>query len=227
MQLCGIYKITNTVTNKIYIGSSSHISRRWNTHKRELSNKTHSNKKLQRAWNKYGSEIFIFSIIEECEKNKLVEKEQNYINMLKPEYNTLKTAYSALGHTLSDEAKQKIREKATGRVFSKETIQKMREAKLGKVSPRKGCKLTQEQIEKTRLAKLGQRHPNRKMGSNDKLTREAILQIHRLGANYKVDNTIKHALATKFNVSDRHIVRILTGKRHREDYYLFHGKYPD
>ena len=224
MKLCGVYQIINTTNKKIYIGSSSHLMRRWNTHKYELSRETHSNNKLQRAWNKYGVGSFVFSILEECEKDQLIKREQYYLDTLNPEYNILKIAYSSLGHTVSDEAKQKIREKAMGRTFSEETLQKMRDAKIGKPSPRKGCKLTPEQIENARITKTGQRHPNRKMGDNDKLTKEHILQIHNLSVN---QNKNKHELAKLFNVSDRHIVRILTGRRQREAFYLFHGKYPD
>ena len=50
----GIYKITNTINNQIYIGSAIDIKDRWRCHKRDLLKYKHYNKKLQHAWNKYG-----------------------------------------------------------------------------------------------------------------------------------------------------------------------------
>lgn len=59
----GIYKIQNAINNKIYIGESLDILRRWEEHINELKNKIHYNKKLQNDWNKYGEENFTFNII--------------------------------------------------------------------------------------------------------------------------------------------------------------------
>ena len=58
----GVYKITNKITNDFYIGSSKDIYKRWNRHKNELNKKKHINIILQRAWNKYGSDNFLFEI---------------------------------------------------------------------------------------------------------------------------------------------------------------------
>lgn len=77
--ISGIYKITNNVNGKFYIGSSQNISRRWYDHKRELRIQKHHNKYLQRAWNKYGEENFSFEIVEECKVEELSDREQLYI----------------------------------------------------------------------------------------------------------------------------------------------------
>jgi group I intron endonuclease len=50
----GIYKITNIVTNKLYVGSSIDIKRRKYEHIRLLKNNKHNNIHLQNAYNKYG-----------------------------------------------------------------------------------------------------------------------------------------------------------------------------
>lgn len=60
----GIYAITCTINGKIYIGSSNDINRRWGEHRSLLKNGKHSNPHLQKCWNKYGSDYFIFSILE-------------------------------------------------------------------------------------------------------------------------------------------------------------------
>ena len=76
---CGIYLISNLINNKIYVGQSINIEKRWRQHKRELKNNIHENKKLQNAWNKYGEENFEFSIACECEEKQLNTLEQYYV----------------------------------------------------------------------------------------------------------------------------------------------------
>lgn len=93
MITCGIYKIINVKNKKFYIGSSINIEKRKYHHINSLRKDKHFNRHLQRAFNKYGEEWFEFSIIEkEVELDKLTEREQYYIDTLKPEYNQRKTA---------------------------------------------------------------------------------------------------------------------------------------
>lgn len=80
----GIYKITNMVTNKFYIGSTKDIDKRWYDHKRELSMNIHINPKLQYSWNHHGEDKFLFEMIEEVEEDNLIEREQYYLDSLKP-----------------------------------------------------------------------------------------------------------------------------------------------
>jgi group I intron endonuclease len=82
----GIYQIKNIINKKCYIGSSKNINRRWDRHRYGLRSNNHENVLLQRAWNKYGEENFIFEIIEECEQDRLLELDQKYLD-LKPQYN--------------------------------------------------------------------------------------------------------------------------------------------
>lgn len=57
-KITGIYKITNSINNKIYIGSAINIYRRFVTHNHLLRNNKHFNSHLQSSWNKYKSENF-------------------------------------------------------------------------------------------------------------------------------------------------------------------------
>lgn len=61
----GIYRIKNIINNKFYIGSSKNLSRRELEHETKLNQNKHYNKYLQRAWNKYGGEAFVFEYLEE------------------------------------------------------------------------------------------------------------------------------------------------------------------
>lgn len=113
----GIYTIKNIVNNKQYIGSSINPHKRKNSHFGELKNQKHKNIKLQRAYDKYGKDSFIFEVIEFVEiKEELIEKEQYYINLFKPEYNINLVANSSLGVKRSLETKEKIKQANLGLV---------------------------------------------------------------------------------------------------------------
>lgn len=80
----GIYRITCIPTGKIYIGSSCHPFRRWIEHRRSLRAHCHCNLHLQRAWDKYGEDAFTFEVMEFVMPWSLVEREQYWIDKLKP-----------------------------------------------------------------------------------------------------------------------------------------------
>lgn len=75
---CGIYKITNQINQKSYIGQSTDILGRWRHHKSSSKNEISAayNYPLQRAFRKYGIENFSFEILEECLTKDLDVKEQ-------------------------------------------------------------------------------------------------------------------------------------------------------
>lgn len=83
----GIYKILNVENGDFYIGSSKNLNKRWRDHQFKLNLGKHINCILQRSWNKYGENSFKFEIIELCSNEKLFEKEQFYLDELKPKYN--------------------------------------------------------------------------------------------------------------------------------------------
>lgn len=108
----GIYKIINTIDSKCYIGSSKNIKDRWRRHKKDLKNNCHHSIILQRSYNKYGDTNFSYEIIETCEIDRLLEREQYYIIELEPIYNIYKIAGSPLGIKQSKETCEKKRQYA-------------------------------------------------------------------------------------------------------------------
>ena len=114
-----IYQIRNKVNNKIYIGSTNNLERRWKSHIYQLKNNIHHSIKLQKAWDKYGEDNFEFSIIEEFnsdnEDDKYI-KEQYYLDLYEP--------YTDKGYNMSnvaDTRKLFKRIKSENSVFTKIT----------------------------------------------------------------------------------------------------------
>lgn len=80
---CGIYKITNKINGKIYIGFSKNLEKRKYYHFYLLKRNIHHNEYLQNSFNKYGPDVFEFKIIEECIPELLIEKEDYWCKLLK------------------------------------------------------------------------------------------------------------------------------------------------
>lgn len=76
-----IYFIINKITGERYVGQTTNFVRRKNEHLSQLKDKTHINKKLQNAWNKYGENNFIVEKIQydNISKEELNNEEIKYI----------------------------------------------------------------------------------------------------------------------------------------------------
>jgi excinuclease UvrABC nuclease subunit len=89
----GIYRWINVINNKNYIGSSIDLGRRF----KEYYNYNHISKirrnfPIHSALLKYSYSSFKLEILEYCDINNLLKREQYYLDNLKPEYNVLKIA---------------------------------------------------------------------------------------------------------------------------------------
>jgi len=134
----GIYEIVNLVDGKAstYIGSSVGIEKRWCNHRAALRAGWHANAHLQAAWNLYGEDAFVFSMLEEVEDDMLLAMEQEYLDDYFDRghcYNIATTAGPA--GPLSVERKRKISEALRGHKVSEETRRKISKAKKGQKPP--------------------------------------------------------------------------------------------
>ena len=86
----GIYQIRNLVNGNIYVGQTVDIKKRKQIHFYKLNKHQHHSVYLQRAFDKYGENNFIFEIILYCEKDCLTYYEQMIVDMFCPEYNICK-----------------------------------------------------------------------------------------------------------------------------------------
>lgn len=111
MEGAGIYRITNEMNGKCYVGSALNPCRRQQGHLSTLKRGDHHNRHLQAAWNLYGGENFTFAVLESVsDPGSLIEREQYYLDLLSPEYNLSPTAGSALGVKHTDETRQRMGE---------------------------------------------------------------------------------------------------------------------
>lgn len=111
----GAYQIVNEINGKCYVGSSKDIDHRWAEWRSCIARGLNYRSLLRQAFIKYSIENFTFIVLEECEpaKQALEAVEQKYIDLLKPEYNILPKAYSALGFKMTDEQRQRMRDNYT------------------------------------------------------------------------------------------------------------------
>jgi len=133
MKISGIYKIqSKQFPDRIYIGSAININKRWNAHLNELRNNKHGNQKLQHHFNKYKEGDLEFSILAGCDKDKLIETEQYFMDMYGPYFNIYKTARFNYYPPQSEETKRKRSESMKGKKWSLEARQRFSKKLKGK-----------------------------------------------------------------------------------------------
>lgn len=105
----GIYKITCTGNNQCYVGSSNNIKYRWQVHLSTLRRGNHHSTYMQRSFNKYGEDTFIFEVIhtmKNYDEILLRQLEFYYIDKYQSKFNS--GAFSI--YQISEEWKNKISE---------------------------------------------------------------------------------------------------------------------
>lgn len=134
-----VYKITNKVTNKIYIGITNQGSgARYRHHWYE--SRIGEPSPIHRSMAKYGEDNFTLEIIDFADTyDELKEKEKYWIKQYNSTdksigYNLTEGGDGTFGRKHSEDTKEKIRQKALGRKVSEETKKKMSETRLGKCS---------------------------------------------------------------------------------------------
>lgn len=105
----GVYRWVNKISGKTYIGSSTNLRVRMYTYY-SLRSLAESNRLIDRALLKYGFSNFSLEILEYCDGSEAIAREQYYMDLLKPEYNLVKTAGSTLGYKHTPESLIKMRE---------------------------------------------------------------------------------------------------------------------
>jgi group I intron endonuclease len=210
----GIYKILRNVkgVEKVYIGSSVEIFKRYKSHLNSLRNDDHYNRHLQASFNKYGEDKFIFEVIENVEDvNIIIKREQHWLdyyesyNHLKG-YNISPTAGNVLGIKWTEESKEKVREGRKGKksgsnnnFYGKTQSQETR----NRISNhRKGKPLSDEIKRKMSLKNRGENHNLAKLNNSD-----VLKIVERIKLGEKISE-----IAMSYNINLTTIYRINNGR---------------
>jgi group I intron endonuclease len=155
--ISGIYKIICEANNKFYIGSSQNINARIKCHFKQLRQNKHHNPHMQSAFNQYGESSFKYEIVEICNINILLEREQNWMDNTQCYnreigFNNCIKSDRPLGYKHTVENKQLMSDLKKGSKLSQDHINKIAASNSGK-------KRTDEQKEKMSKAKIGEKNP--------------------------------------------------------------------
>ena len=213
----GIYKIVNVKNNKFYVGSCASkefLYIRLFHHINNLRHGKHVNKYLQNSFNKYGEDSFFFEIIESCEAEKCIEREQYWIDLLKPHYNSCLIAGSTKGREVSLKTRTKISEKNKLWYQTEEGIalkNKLSEIRKGKKGTKhseefkqmlseklKGRVFSEETKEKMRVPRPSLLKPIVDMQTGE------ITTCKEYSEKYKINVSYVQALARKEKFSKKH-----------------------
>lgn len=104
----GVYLWINNENGNKYVGSSVNLSVRMYTYY-SLRSLAKSNRPIDRALLKYGFSVFSFYILEYCTSENVLEREQYYLDLIKPEYNIVEKAGSTLGYKHTEDSLAKMR----------------------------------------------------------------------------------------------------------------------
>ena len=184
----GIYLIRNNLNDKVYIGSSGNLHKRFIKHRSRLNRNEHKNSHLQNAWNKYGGDVFSFETLLLCEESELLKYEQQCLDNMKPEYNIATSATASfLGRQHTEETKEKIRSKLLGQEILKEQRVKISNSLIGRKrpdmcgegNPMFGKVTSKETKDKISSKVRGSKNPKAK------LTESGVIEIRKLYATGK------------------------------------------
>ena len=197
--ISGIYKITNLISNKLYVGCASNIRTRINGHLYDLRKGIHSNTYLQKAWTKYGKENFIFEMIEKCDITDLHAREHYWVN----EFNALD---KSIGYNL------KPTDPNGCSIHSEETKEKLRQANKGK-KPHPNCYEAGKKYNHSELCKINLAKAREKLKNVD------FYQVHSIKRK-KIQNTITGEIYSSLRIASEilkipkyELSRKLLGKR--------------
>ena len=219
----GIYKISNIKNGNFYIGQSKNIERRFRVHMWDKNRKqgtTHS-PLFSEDLNNYEKECFKLEVLEECDPDRLLERERYYIDKLNPPYNSVKRkreedfcikvreGNKKWWNNLPEETKEKI---IKGNLTHRpEFGHEVSEATRNKISKSLTGKIQTEETKKKRAEALRNTY---------KIRGKKPTYGHRKKVNVRYpDGTVEifaSAIdaAKKIGCSDKYIYKLIREKRH-------------
>lgn len=228
----GVYKITNIVNNKVYIGSTTKpFIYRYRDHLEDLINNKHCNKYLQHSFNKHGVNNFKFEIKEICIKEECRTREKywiEYYESFKEEkgYNILRYTTNSLGYKHSEETKQYLSEIKKGKPQHANSFKSLMLANVGR-------KHTEEEKQKISLAQKGRVPSEAEKAKRSLKVKGATFKnkrgIIKTDSNFnylKYYNNLEEC-SLDINMSMSNIRGICNGNvSQKKNYYIMYEHYP-
>lgn len=227
----GIYMIRCLVNDKTYVGSTTtSFESRWKRHLCDLRGNRHDNILLQRAWNKYGEDVFTLLVLEKmpnATRLEIFKAEQWWFDNVKThDYNDggynieIVPNGGMTGRTASAEARAKMSKAGKGRKLSEEYKQKISSAQSGEKNHNYGKTASFETRQKMSRSQLGRTlspEHRRKIGESrqgekcplSRLTEEQVRFARFLRKAWGISY---YKLGRYFSVARQTIRRAITGK---------------
>lgn len=201
LKLSGIYKISNILDDRVYIGSAKHFRKRVVNHSYLLKKNKHHSTKLQNFVNKHGMETLRVELLKLCSPEMLLVTEQKWIDYYKSYtkkgFNECPIAYSRLGIKLSEETKAKISASNIGKMVSEETKTKLSKANKGNTR-NKGKKASLETRAKISELRTGKKFSQITKDKISAANRSRVLSEEtkkKISASLKMTNAAKNKAA--------------------------------
>ena len=227
-----IYKITNNVNGKIYVGQTIQtIEARWAKHKSDAKIKKNKTR-LYYAIVKYGSDAFKIEVIEDniSDIEILNERERYHIENLHS--NDRKIGYNLTdggdgGYIRSEETKEKLRQANLGKKASDETKQKLSESHIGINTWSKGKILSDETKIKLSILNSGEHNPfYGKQHTDESKKKNSLKHLSRLyiitdpqGNEFEINNL--NGWCKENGMCQAGMSNVLNGKsRHCKNYLI-------
>lgn len=158
----GIYLLHNLVNGKQYVGSAKDLKKRLYSYYFPL--KLMDNRYVSNSILKYGHDKFSVVIVEIVTfkndlKKEILEREQYFIDTLKPQLNLSPTAGSKLGCKLSEETKRKLSQLKVGKKLSEDTKAILSRLFSGELNPFYGKTHNLDSLMRMKLSKIGELNP--------------------------------------------------------------------
>lgn len=229
-----IYRIHNLITNKDYVGLTNNPKRRESRHFTDLKYGRHDNPHLQRAYNKYGREAFVYEVLQtyDCSEEEIKEYEKEWIEKLDSYHNGYNCnpggdlsyipgklreidVYQIL--SVTDKLERQGKKLAEIYGVSVKVISNVRTRKSYNLFCENYDKLPQSEKDRLFVLMNSEYHFTKEINKGTrKFTREQVYMIY-LYRDYKLPFTQKSILEN-FKMSDTTAALIKKGERYN-DYY--------
>lgn len=228
---CGIYAIKNKINDKIYIGRSTDIHRRWVDHIRAA--KKNDQCKIHLAMSELGIENFYLEIIEYCDISKLNEREEHYITI----FDSIKNGYNN-GHSSNFlDGENNPNAKITSKIVEEIRILQskceltraqiydkykdlMSYANFLYICNYKTWVSIKQELNTEEILSWHKKHSGNELKKFNKDQLIDILQSRKQGCTYS-------EIANKYQCNRRTIERICTGCYYKKELNILREEYPD